>query len=79
VNRRESIRHDGREQRRVTNGVPSSKIPQKNFKNSWQRFQKNLAKTSKKDDKQKALTSLEVWRAVSNEHFPVNLTDVERR
>jgi hypothetical protein len=45
-------------------GVPPSKIPQNVFKNFWQDFEKNLAKTSKKDDKQNRLTSLEVRRAI---------------
>jgi hypothetical protein len=41
----------------------TSKIPQKSLINFWQRFQKNMAKTSKKDDKQNRLTPLEVRRA----------------
>jgi hypothetical protein len=44
----------------------TSKIPQKNLINFWQRFEKNLAKTSKKDDKQNPLTALEVRRAFQN-------------
>jgi hypothetical protein len=34
------------------------------LKKTWQGFQKILAKTSKKDDKQNPLTALEVRRAV---------------
>jgi len=40
-----------------------SKNLQKNLINFRQRFEKNLAKTSKKDDKQNPLTALEVRRA----------------
>jgi hypothetical protein len=40
-----------------------SKNLQKNLVNFWQRFEKNLAKSSKKDDKQNPLTALEVRRA----------------
>jgi hypothetical protein len=58
--------------RRVTNGVLPSKILGKKFKNISKKFGKNLAKISKKHDKQKGLTTLEVRRAMKNGRHTAN-------